>query len=526
MKRLMLIIFASFVGLFCFSLQEAVCESIPNMLNFQGMVSVDGQPFTGNGQFKFALLNSDGTETYWSNDASSINGSEPVSSVSVFVRDGIYGVLLGSDATHSIPNSLFSERSEVFLRVWFNDNFHGFEQLKPDQRIVSVAYSYRAAVADTVKGGGATLTVASTTSRNKQIADYVCDGIDDHIEINAAIRAVADSEAKRGTVKLLDGQFNIGAPIVMYAQKIRLEGSGCKGTLLFLQSNRNCNVIEVSINSSIAQVFFDIVNININGNASQNASGWGIYVDKNPLIKDVHIADVSVTNTKTGGIFIGSPWGHVAENVVSEFSLGIGYEIDNAQGIEAKLSNVKIMANAGTQLKITSTAQTTFSAVKVVNGRFMAANNNTRVLDIGATGNVFVNCDVGAANKSGVTLLYCSGTRNSFTNMVLSGPADTVTVHFPASANGNYFQGITSIAVSGSDRITVINEGMHNRIILPVRGSGFTWVDSGARLDNPLIGDGTDKTIYILFDNNYALTAKPGIRYNHITGKIQVSHNG
>ena len=68
---------------------------VPKLLNFQGRVSVDGQPFTGTGQFKFALISLDGLTTYWSNDDTSVNGSEPSSGVAVFVRDGIYSVVLG-----------------------------------------------------------------------------------------------------------------------------------------------------------------------------------------------------------------------------------------------------------------------------------------------------------------------------------------------------------------------------------------------------------------------------------------------
>ncbi len=148
------------------TVQGAVCEDIPNMLNFQGRVAVGGQPFNGTGQFKFALVDSTGNTTYWSNDNSSVNGSEPASGVAVFVRDGIYNVLLGGGAMQPIPESVFENRSDVFLRVWFNDNTHGFEHLEPDQRIVSVAYSYRAAVADTVKDSGRTIITGQLDSRD------------------------------------------------------------------------------------------------------------------------------------------------------------------------------------------------------------------------------------------------------------------------------------------------------------------------------------------------------------------------
>ena len=47
--------------------------------------------------------------------------------------------------------SLFTN-ADVRLRVWFNDGTHGFEQLSPDQRIVSAAYSLVAGTANNFSG--------------------------------------------------------------------------------------------------------------------------------------------------------------------------------------------------------------------------------------------------------------------------------------------------------------------------------------------------------------------------------------
>jgi hypothetical protein len=48
--------------------------------------------------FKFALVNADGTTTYWSNDGMSVDGSEPQASVAVSVNGGLYAILLGNTA--------------------------------------------------------------------------------------------------------------------------------------------------------------------------------------------------------------------------------------------------------------------------------------------------------------------------------------------------------------------------------------------------------------------------------------------
>ena len=41
---------------------------VPQLINYQGRVTVSGAGFTGTGQFKFALLNGPLGTTLWSND--------------------------------------------------------------------------------------------------------------------------------------------------------------------------------------------------------------------------------------------------------------------------------------------------------------------------------------------------------------------------------------------------------------------------------------------------------------------------
>ena len=165
MKKILSILMVVCLGLLTAKTTFAEGD-VPKLLNFQGRVSVDGQPFTGTGQFKFALVNMAGTTTYWSNDDTSTSASEPLSGIAVFVSDGIYSVVLGGSGMSPINESVFANNNEVALRVWFNDGSHGFEMLSPDQRILSVGYAVRASVADTVKDSGRTIVTGSIDSRN------------------------------------------------------------------------------------------------------------------------------------------------------------------------------------------------------------------------------------------------------------------------------------------------------------------------------------------------------------------------
>lgn len=115
---------------------------VPEELTVQGRISVGSGLFSGTGQFKFALVNETGTVTHWSNDGTSTAGSQPTASVSLPVSQGLYTAQLGT--SNPIQPALLNGVSNLWLRVWFNDGVHGFEQLSPDQKITSVAYALRA----------------------------------------------------------------------------------------------------------------------------------------------------------------------------------------------------------------------------------------------------------------------------------------------------------------------------------------------------------------------------------------------
>ncbi|MBN1355802.1 hypothetical protein JXA40_05970 [bacterium] len=132
-------------------LMVATGYGIPEMINYQGKIEVDGAPFTGTGYFRFAIL--DETSAYvWSNDGF----FPPIAGETVTVNNGLYHVILGDPSImEAIPSSLFDDTDELYLRIWFNDGVNGLQQLSPDQRLTSVGYSHKADLArdaDTVDG--------------------------------------------------------------------------------------------------------------------------------------------------------------------------------------------------------------------------------------------------------------------------------------------------------------------------------------------------------------------------------------
>ena len=116
---------------------------VPKLVNYQGRVAVNGVNFDGTGQFKFALVNANGSVTYWSNNGTSNGGSEPSAAVPLTVTQGLYSLLLGDTALGAnmtaIPSTVFNN-PDVRLRVWFNDGVHGSQLLTPDQRLAPATY--------------------------------------------------------------------------------------------------------------------------------------------------------------------------------------------------------------------------------------------------------------------------------------------------------------------------------------------------------------------------------------------------
>ena len=121
--------------------------AVPPLLNYAGQVSVDGQRFDGEAKLKFALVNPAGSVTYWSQDGTSENGSEPTGHVSTQVSGGLYSILIGNTAISGMGEldaSVFQEHDDAHLRVWFSDGINGFERIVPDRPFAAVPYALSA----------------------------------------------------------------------------------------------------------------------------------------------------------------------------------------------------------------------------------------------------------------------------------------------------------------------------------------------------------------------------------------------
>lgn len=146
----------------------------------------------------------------------------------------------------------------------------------------------------------ATLVVAASDSSAscKAQADYVCSGIDDQVEILAALALAKD-------IKLSEGTFNI-APFTITQGDVYLHGSGRDATILKLQDNSDADAM------TLAGRYITLSDFTLDGNRANQASGNGIvptYVGfswadiHNLLIHDVKDAAIDC-NTATDDVDI------------------------------------------------------------------------------------------------------------------------------------------------------------------------------------------------------------------------------
>jgi len=129
----------------------------------------------------------------------------------------------------------------------------------------------------------ATFVVAASDSmvQDKAMADYVCDGVNDHVEIQAALDALP---ATGGEVKLLDGAYYIGVSLVLDSYQT-LKGAG-RSTIL-TSSGGLASGITATGGPGTEKVGIVIADLCIDGNAGgssiTNLIVWS-YVDDSKIL--------------------------------------------------------------------------------------------------------------------------------------------------------------------------------------------------------------------------------------------------
>lgn len=137
-----------------------------------------------------------------------------------------------------------------------------------------VSFSPKPGISAAEAQRSSTLVVAANDSSayGKALADYVCDGTDDDIQIQAALDALP---ATGGEVKLLDGTYNVEADLVMDSYQT-LQGQGYN-TLLTTNTD-DVTLITATGGSGTEKVGIVIADLRIDGDGQITDNCYGIYL--------------------------------------------------------------------------------------------------------------------------------------------------------------------------------------------------------------------------------------------------------
>ena len=182
----------------------------------------------------------------------------------------------------------------------------------------------------------ATFIVAASNSIHPGRADYVCDGVDDQVTIQAALDELPSSIFFQG------GQYLFGDTTVIPNMPTppKLYGDCRIGTEFKLADGANCDMFTSAAgSSSFSQVF---ENLYLNGNKANNVSGNGIVMDASSV--DGLINHCYVGQFAEDGIVVNNAWFWRINRCVLEENVGYAIKFPDAND-DARISNSKCLYN-------------------------------------------------------------------------------------------------------------------------------------------------------------------------------------
>ena len=168
----------------------------------------------------------------------------------------------------------------------------------------------------------------------KARAHFVCDGVDDQVEIQKAIDSLPKYPLG-GSVLLSDGSFFIAGPIYIRG-RMTLEGQGEKATTLY--KTADCDMLVHD--SELRDGFFSLGKMLVFG---RRASHSGRFLVCNDKLWDVRLSDIYVSHIAGDAIVTQQGWGWKLHRVVLEHSGGNGFV--QAGGTGAHLVDCKVLEN-------------------------------------------------------------------------------------------------------------------------------------------------------------------------------------
>jgi parallel beta-helix repeat protein len=275
-----------------------------------------------------------------------------------------------------------------------------------------------------------TIVVAAADSLNQGQANYVCDGTNDHVEIQAALDALP---ATGGEVLLLDGTYNVEVSLVLDSyQTLR----GCGRNTILTTSTNGLIFLSATGGSGTEKTGITIYDMKIDG---ATISSYGIhftYVDYSL------IQNVDVWRTDDIGIYlVTSDFNTLLANISREnLSYGIDIEAGNNNKISANIAQDNLAE--GILLDSTSSGNT-------LTGNIIKGNLNGIYIGPASDDNA-ISGNVCEGNGAGI---YIKGDKNTIGNNICrnnDGQGIVVTSGHFNNVVGNTCQG------NGTQGISVV----------------------------------------------------------------------
>lgn len=163
-----------------------------------------------------------------------------------------------------------------------------------------------AAMANPPRSSTIVIAASNSLTKSKAQVDYVCDGTDDNVEIQAAIDKLPATSGNigGGTIQLLEGTFTLGAKLNFGDKVVNLIGVGRYSTRLIFKSGVNDDMILVGTGITAGLPAGRIALMTLEGASGLQTSGSGIRVQatNNLVIEDVRIYDFKENGINVQGV--------------------------------------------------------------------------------------------------------------------------------------------------------------------------------------------------------------------------------
>ena len=318
----------------------------------------------------------------------------------------------------------------------------------------------------------------------------VCDGVDDHVQIQAAIAALP---AGGGKVVLTEGLFNISAPIIVRPIYFIIEGQGWVTTTLRLTNGANCNIFE----DTGAGVTFlpTFKNLYLDGNNANNASGSGIDMASG-FCYDMKVQDCAIYSFAESGIYIDGGWAHYISGCLFEFNV---YALWLDTGSECRVLGNKFLSNnwdiKAVVLYDSIIADNIFGSAAVKSIWILTSPQGLKI-----TGNSFHDCAYGIWLAPG-SIANLTIANNSFadipdrTAIRLNSPTDNIT---NSLITGNTFHSCADPIYNLKAIPSIIFSRQHSDLFMDVLAVDAAHVRSNEDLSEAI-------------PNTFTLTAQPDV---------------